>query len=445
MQFPALHDTILALSSAPVPAPLGLLRISGPDTFALAASLCLTPPEFITGRAAVSRGYLRWTGQNLPALLTWFRGPHSYTGQDLLEISTVGNLPLLHDFCAQLVRNGARRAQPGEFTARAFLNGRLDAEQVDSIASRIHTADNSSAQRTLRGPDRARAGLESARDRILNLLSRIEAGIDFTDEEDVSFITPPQAHAEIAAIAELLATIPGVPGGALNPALPHIALLGLPNAGKSSLFNCLLASERALISQQAGTTRDVIRAECMLAGVRCVLMDSAGLDDPLTDLAQAAANASARTAAQAELILWVHDRSQAWSGDELHRLMQLDPAHVLVVMTKADLPAHAAANPEIDACLVCARTNDGIAALCNRLRTRLSDLHPTGNLDGTLEARNCLGRALDLICHEKGPMQNADLVAFELKIAHNFLETSGSQPVAEQVLDRIFRQFCIGK
>lgn len=445
MLFPALHDTILALSSAPVSAPLGLLRLSGPKAIQLMTALNIDPPRFVGPSTVESCGRMHCMDLELPARVTWFQGPRSYTGQDLVEISTIGSAPLLNQVCGYLINCGARRALPGEFTARAFLNGRLRVEQIEVIAQRIQAADRSTIQLVSREPKGLRKEIESVRERLLSLLSRIEAGIDFSDEEDIRFITSTQARDEIGELVRQLAGLPISPGGALNPTVPHIAFLGLPNAGKSSLFNCLLDSDRALTGPLAGTTRDVVRAECTIGGVRCVLMDCAGFEAPSSEIQRFATAASDRGSELADLILWVHDRSQPWSEEERRRLASLEHERVLVVLSKSDLAPARDVWIEPGLIEVAARTGLGINTLLDRMHSHFTPSEQATADMGVFEAQACLERALDLVTAEKTDLQNADLIVVELKTAHNFLESSNQLPVAEQVLERIFRKFCIGK
>ena len=307
MQFPAIEDTIIAVSSGWEARPLGIVRLSGPDSFDLVQSFGATP------RPSAQHSYqsLNWlkleSGVELPASIYWFHRPHSYTGQDLVEVHTVGCLPLLRELCSRLIEQGARRALPGEFTARAYLAGKLEAEQVEDVLALISTDCQSAELRTLRARRASIAALESAlREKILKLLSLVEAGIDFVEEDDIHFISSAQMQ---VALAEALAMLPDCglhDRHIFYAAKPHIALAGPPNAGKSTLFNTLLDCERAIVSPVLGTTRDVLSAEIDIGGLSVVLQDCAGLGRTENELELASHLASEHVAAQADLVLWLH-------------------------------------------------------------------------------------------------------------------------------------------
>ncbi len=340
MLLPHPDDTIVAIATAWEPAPVGIVRLSGPASFTCAAAVAPDQPP--TARNGCARGWVQPDADvRLPADLFWFHAPRSYTGQDAVEIHTPGAPALLRALADRLVAAGARPAQPGEFTARAYLNGKLSAEQAEWVPALIHAADAESARRALRQPARA-AEHAAWSSELADLIAALEAGIDFAEEEDVRFISADDVVRRIAALRAEVERAAGTRRRVereLN--LPHVMLCGLPNAGKSALFNALLGQERAIVSPVPGSTRDVLSAVVDLDGVRAVLQDSAGREDP-RDAIEAAARAAADGAVGgADLIVWLHAADRDWSAAERAALEALPGERSVVVYSKSDLVAGA--------------------------------------------------------------------------------------------------------
>lgn len=454
MSTPALQDTIVAVSSGWAPASIGILRLSGPDSFTLAEHLGVAPPDHVCS-ARWTAGDIRVKGAGtVPATAYWFHGPHSYTGQNVVEIHTVGCLPLLRALSDQLLEHGARRATPGEFTARAMVNGKMAPSQVEGVLALMRAEDDAGIRqgaRLARGTQR-QEWTELA-ERTTDLLTRIEAGIDFVEEEDIRFIAP----AEVAATLDsLLARVDGLAHAdraEQHAGQPHVALAGLPNAGKSTLFNHLLGFARALVSPVLGTTRDVLSAEVQLGGHSVVLQDCAGLGRTIDDLELAMHLASERAAELADLVLWVHAVDVAWSNEEADLCVRVPSERRILVRTKADLvPADTATPPPIDFadCVdVSAVTGLGMDALRASLAAQLDRQAP---VDGgaSFHAREnafraCLSRARTLVADEVSGLESPELIAIELREALDQLTECVDEPLDEQILQRIFAEFCVGK
>lgn len=454
MQLPATDDTIVAISSGWQATPLGIVRLSGPASWGFIERLGVAipptcdPPLWTTGRIHFDAD--DW----LPATVSWFRGPRSYTGQDIAEIHTVGCLPLLRQLSAQLIEWGARRALPGEFTARAFMSGRLATTQVQGVLTLMqseHQAAIRQAARLVRGNQRRQ--IADVAERITRLLAQIEAGIDFVDEEDIRFVTSDEI---IAALDAVLADLGGIgPGAVREPRLgrPHIAFAGLPNAGKSTLFNALVGHERALVSPVLGTTRDVLAAEITLGDVPAVLQDCAGLGASADELELASHLAAEHTMHLADLVLWVHAADTAWDDRETAACSEIDIGRRVLVLSKVDLaggrvpsevplPFHARAE-------VCATDGGGMGRLREILTRRLGEqdgLRTDTWSGGEFRvAAAALRRASELA--ERAPQHSSsqELISLELREALGVLSDEASEKLDEQLLDRIFAEFCVGK
>ncbi|MFQ5806072.1 MAG: tRNA modification GTPase [Phycisphaerae bacterium] len=456
MPMPALDDTIIAVSSGWRADPLGIIRVSGPGAFELLQQVGVTLP------AADTRPTPGWCEArlaagddfSLPATVFWFRTPRSYTGQDVVEIHTVGSLPALRALSARLIELGARRALPGEFTARAFLNGKLDADQVEGVLALINAEDQAAARqaaRLSREPYRARLG--AINDRLTELIALVEAGIDFVEEEDVRFITPAELSRSLEELADAISAIAG-PGRALHQAVkPHVALAGLPNAGKSTLFNALLGYERAIVAPVLGTTRDVLSAEVEAGGVSVVLQDCAGLGASADELESAAHLAAEQAADHADLVLWVHDCTVDWDAREAAVCRRIPAIRRVLVVSKLDRWVGDGDRPPPIAFSTSVKVSAVTGAGLRRMREVLAEcLESLGSRQGGGLPAEHLGTVSEALARARAVAVELDevlampeVVALELRHAWEALESIDRGPLAEDILGRILARFCIGK
>jgi tRNA modification GTPase len=453
MHYPALSDTIVAVSTGWEAAAVGVVRVSGASPDDVLAAVGVSRPADPPAPRHFSTRLQLAPDLSVPADVLWFAAPRSYTGQDVIELHLPGGLPLLRAVCDALIGAGARRALPGEFSARAFLNGKLDAGQITSVLELLHAGrhqDVRHAARALRSTAAARA--EAWVDRLTDLLTRIEAGIDFVEEEDIRFVTPDEVRATLDA---LRAALPSQEDGAPDTrraTRPHVALAGPPNAGKSTLFNALLGTQRAIVSPVLGTTRDVLSAEITLRNTTVVLQDCAGLGPTRGELELAAHLASEQAADLADLVVWVHPLEAAWSGAEQAACARVPATRRALVWSKADRGA-----PVADAAMsaapleflwttrVSAVAGTGLDDLRDRLAHTVSELPPTSADAGTTSAAGvgaALDRARRLAQDEPLPL---DLLALELRTGLELASDGEAGPVDERILSRIYAEFCVGK
>jgi tRNA modification GTPase len=453
MHMPNTSDTIVAVSTGWRPSPLATVRLSGPASFAWAERIGVRPagtcwPGWTAGRLQLDERRV------LPVTVLWFRAPRSYTGQDVVELHTVGCLPLLRELAARLIELGARRALPGEFTARAFVNARLTAAQVEGVLALMragHEAAVREAARLARGLERRVA--EEVAEGIVALLALIEAGIDFVEEEDIRFITAEEVVRRIDGLMSGLNAARRQGASDARLGRPHIAVAGLPNAGKSTLFNRLLGYERALVSPVLGTTRDVLSADIEVRGVAAVLQDCAGVGGTADELELACHLASESAAEAADLVLWVHAMNGPWDERETAACTRVAPERRLLVWSKADLVAEglppAAAVAFAGTVAVSATYGTGMEGLHELLASRLNGLPPLGGealREGDYGATvAALGRARAIAAGAVGGLPFPELVALELRAAHEVLAVASSQVLEERLLTRIFETFCVGK
>ena len=565
----SLDDTIAAVSTPAGASVVGIVRLSGPASFSILQGLLAEAPGDLAGLPAYSAVEialrLRPGGPRVPATLYLMRGPRSYTRQDIAEIHTIGSTALLRMLLDALVERGARVAEPGEFTRRAFLAGRIDLAQAEAVLAIIEAT----TEAELRAASRALGGHPSRQirrlhDALLALRARVEASIDFA-EHDIELIAPGElSHALSQALADVSGQLQGADAGALPPEGIRVALCGLPNAGKSSLFNALLGRDRAIVTPVPGTTRDAIAEPLAIDGVRFRLYDTAGLALPPegsntfgrvtvstasppgaisrhpfcngepSSSARAGeecgvvpphSKASGRSAAGrgpdgvppepsaldavdieavarsrgliagTHIALVVLDASQPLGDAERDLWAEIQAPHKLLVLNKSDLPtaipdaeaaglsrpdgppsgcpaldapasssappsAKAASSrrtPKADARIgapvlrVSAQTGAGIpelkAALAGLVRSGRVDASPADLIwnarhrQALRRAREALERALAAAADGLG----SEFVAADLRDAHDALGAITGQVVAEDILDVIFAQFCIGK
>lgn len=431
MTFP---DTIVALSSSPGAASRAVVRFSGAQALDVAAGICGVPVPRARGCV---RGAVAACGGEVPVLLLAMPGPRSYTREDVAEIHLPGAAPLAAEVLRRAAAAGAREARPGEFTRRALLNGRIGIGQAEAVMDAIRARSDAELRRAAeRMAGRGGRALAGVSDALASLLADVEASIDFV-EHDI----PCVGRAEILErISGIMRALEAAPSGAAAPDdVPRVLLAGPPNAGKTSLFNALTGS-RALVSPRPGTTRDVLEGEVRAGPVTFRLLDAPG-DGDAPSGPEAAAVLRARGARdRADLVLHVRDGSRPFS------LPSLDPARELVVLSKSDLAAPAsAARGYLRVSSITgaglgrlrARAAAAVRRLCGAADSALS----SRELDASRRAREALERARSAADADLGE----EFVAGDLREALNALGEVTGEVATEELLDRIFARFCIGK
>jgi tRNA modification GTPase len=451
------RDTIAALASAPGGAARGIVRVSGANTLRCVEP-CFLPddgrPLSLVRRPTALAGAFAITCLRapLPGTLYLWPSARSYTRQPTAELHTLGSPPLLEALLADLCARGARLAQPGEFTLRAFLAGRIDLTQAEAVLGVIDARgrqDLDTALAQLAGG--LATPLAHLRGDLLDVLAHLEAGLDFTDE-DIEFISPEELARQVAtacAQVERLAAQMQTRGEAAGAI--RAVLIGAPNVGKSSLYNAL-TGQGALVSAQAGTTRDYLTARLDLKGVVCELVDTAGLGDNsdavFDHLDSAAQGASKRQQQQADVQILCLDGTRELTSEERRLASEPAACERIVVLTKADQPRRA---PVIsDAIETSSHTGLGL----DRLRERLCNLGQTGVGQATvvaataLRCRESLRQAAEALARTHPLIDSAgceELVAAELREALAHLGEVAGVVYNDDILDRIFSRFCIGK
>ncbi len=462
-------DTIVAISTPPGRGGIGIVRLAGPEAFGIAGELLrlARPLEHAQARFARVLDPRALTDPGATpideAVVTGFFGPNSYTGDDVVEIAAHGSPVVLEAVLTAALQHGARLAEPGEFTQRAFLAGRLDLTQAeavhDLIAAQTLEQARSAAQQMGGALSRRVA---PAKEQLLHLIALLEAGMDFASGEldDVDVVPPGQIAAGIASVeAQLGALARSYRAGALLRSGVSLALVGRPNAGKSSLFNRLLERPRAIVTPVPGTTRDTVEEGWSLNGIPVRLVDTAGLrlggESPSDEAERQGMERSREALADADLVLLVHDGTTAVSAEERALAGELEGRPHLLVRNKIDLVRARAlgsgSSREQDAMLaVSALTGEGVGQLKAAL---LRALNATGNLaeSGALNNRRQQESVLAALSALKaaGAANLAglphEMLLVDLHNALHALDTLTGATTAEDILGRIFSTFCIGK
>ncbi|MGE5548151.1 MAG: tRNA uridine-5-carboxymethylaminomethyl(34) synthesis GTPase MnmE [Solirubrobacterales bacterium] len=435
-------DTIFALASAPGRAGVAVFRLSGPQAGAALSALSGRPlPE---PRRAV-RARLAWGGEVIDdGLALWFPGPASFTGEDVVELHTHGGRAVAQALADALLALGLRPAEAGEFSKRAFLHGKLDLTRAEAIADLVDAETAAQRRQALRQMGGALAALvDGWRADLVRALALMEAVIDFSDEG-----IPDSVVGQVDAIVGRLASAmrahlaDGRRGERLRDGV-HIAIIGAPNTGKSSLLNRIAGRDAAIVSASAGTTRDVIEVHLDLHGWPVVLADTAGLREAGGEIEAEGIRRALARAEAADLRLAVFDGTAV--PDAATRRMIDD--RTLVVLNKADLAASTAETvDDRPALAVSARTGEGIDALLARLEAEVAARFAVGEAPALTRARHraaveeCVA-ALDRFA----PEAEVELAAEDLRLAARALGRITGRVDVEEVLDVVFGEFCIGK
>ena len=440
-------DTISAIATAPGRGGIGVVRVSGSQVVQIAQALLGRVPQ---ARKAHLANFLDVDGTPLDqGIALYFPGPHSFTGEDVLELQGHGGPAVLQNLLTRCISLGARLAEPGEFTRRAYLNDKMDLAQAESVADLIDAASAQAAKSAMRSLQ----GLFSQQVRVLvealvNLRMLVESTLDFPEEE-IDFLEAAQAQKKLAAIrAELSKLLQRAKQGALLRSGLSVVLIGQPNVGKSSLLNRLAGDEVAIVTAIAGTTRDTIREEILLEGIPLHIIDTAGLRDTHDEVEKLGIARTWAAIEKADLALVIMDAVAGRNAEDQKILARLPATQpVLQVFNKCDLLQHSApaSAPEGEIYLS-AKTGTGMEILHDRLLV-LAGWQQTG--EDLFMARERHIRALNAasacLAQADQCWQDLELLAEELNLTQQALNSITGEFTADDLLGEIFSRFCIGK
>ncbi len=473
-----LDDLIAALASPPGPAVRGIIRICG-NTLreTLASWFDADDPSAWNRCRSAARFTGTWrlsdTSLRIPCAVMFWPTSRSYTGQPTAEVHLPGSPPLLERVLEDLYRDGVRPARPGEFTLRAFLGGKIDLVQAEAVLGVIDAHDDAELRTAL---DQLAGGisrrLAELRFDLIDLLSDLEAGLDFV-EEDIEFVTREELSSRVAEARRFVESLLGQSSSRMTSATkPKVVLAGLPNAGKSTLFNHLTGQSLALVSEVQGTTRDYLQAEMTCHGVACELIDTAGWEDQTAGISGAAQNQRTDQLHRAALVLWCSAcdqvEQQQLSDGAAYQQSCAELTSILRVWTKSDIPSGGRQppdcafrrgdhNPGADAprsedVFVSAQAEIGLDELRQRIAERLAGSGSRASAWLGMTAARCrdsLTQAASALLRAETAVNTAshseELLAVDLREALDHLGIIVGAVYTDDLLDRIFSKFCIGK
>lgn len=446
-------DVIVASATPLGESAVGMVRLSGPGCLKIAAGFLRWSSELPARTATLAKAYA--DGRLLDSVvLTYFPAPNSYTGEDLLEISAHGSPYVIAKLLERSFAFGARAAEPGEFTQRAYLNGRLDLAQAEAVCGLIQARTRLAHRAAV---DQLEGGLsarvEALRSELLDVLAHVEAALDHPDEE-----------LSVAAADELLMRIDGLRGELKTLAGTHrfgrllsdgarIAIVGRPNVGKSSLLNSLLGRERAIVSDVPGTTRDTLEEWADLDGLKALFIDTAGLREKSLDpIEQAGMERTRRALASCDLALVVLDRSNPLEEGDRRILEQLpNDRPAIVVFNKSDLPdriGNALSGWSREQVSVSALNASGVSQLVDTIRRSLAGNVPmeeSGVIVTSLRHQKALSDAEAALSLAGEAISQGEVAALYLRETLAALGVIVGETTSEDVLRTVFSKFCVGK
>ena len=447
------QDTICALATPPGGA-IAVVRVSGPDAVAITGSIFSKPLEKAEGYSLHFGQIKDMDGKELDeVLVSVFRAPHSYTGEDSTEISCHGSSYIVKNLLESLIWAGARQAEPGEFTMRAFMNGKLDLSQAEAVADLISSstqATHQMAMSQMRG--QFSQELKDLQGQLLHLTSLLELELDFNDQ-DVEFANRKELAELMEKIEKHIKDLADSfqMGNAIKNGVP-VAIIGAPNVGKSTLLNALVGEERAIVSNIQGTTRDLIEETIQIGGITFRFIDTAGIRSTQSKLERMGIERSIQAAKRAKIILLLTESNQPFPDIDFR-----DDQIVMQVINKCDMTLPSSSylyhrQPDSRLFHISAAKGDGMDILRQALVKEVSlptNLDDTHSIVTNVRHYNALKQALKSLRRAKKAFADqtpTDLVAEDLRgCLHHLGEITGSEVTSEDVLHNIFAHFCVGK
>lgn len=458
-----LDDTIVAISTPPGESGIGIVRISGPNAISIAVRMFHPSNGVKLSEAKSHTIHFGYVGDEKGSmidqvLVSIFRKPKSYTAEDVIEISAHGGLRVLQKILDLTLSLGARHAEPGEFTRRAFLNGRIDLTQAEAVLDLIRAKTDRSLELALRQlAGKLSSEVNAIKDQLMLLCAHLEAYLDFPDEHldvysDESFKSRFQIVAE-----RLKRLISSFSKGEILREGARVIIVGRPNVGKSSLLNTLLERDRALVSEIPGTTRDILEESIELNGLLIQLVDTAGLWTSTDPLDQAAMERTKRYFKEADLFLWVIDARDGLLAEDQAIFKQLEGRKLIPIVNKIDIAGRERSFEKLKELVneqaisfLSAKTREGIDGLEKRIANSIleGELNAESLLIVRLRHKQALQGSFEAL--EKSfqallQKESLEFVVLDLKQSLNSLKELVGEIYSEDLLDVIFREFCIGK
>lgn len=447
------EDTITAVATPNGTGAISVIRISGPESFSEIDKIFSGKVKISEAKShTIHYGKIFDSNGELidDVLVSVFKSPHSYTGEDSIEISTHGNPFISKRIIEELTKNNIRLAEPGEFTKRAFLNGRIDLTQAEAVIDVI----NSSTDASLRGARNQLDGLLSAkvqslREMLVNTSSLIELELDFAEEE-LEFVDHNELIKRIDnIIAEINSLLATYEFGRIIRDGVNVALVGKPNVGKSSLLNYLLKEARAIVSAIPGTTRDIIREEVNIGGILFRLFDTAGIRHSEDEIEIEGITRSKDAIKSADLVIFLNDVEHTISSDMYQHLCELtEKDKIITVLNKVDLMKEPGLGADV---YISAKTGYGVNNLLEKLKEKAlgsSTYSEKSAVVSNLRHFNCLTKSKENLINARESAANflsGEFISVDMRNAENSLGEIIGEVTTDDILNNIFMKFCIGK
>lgn len=451
------QTTIAAVATPPGEGGIAVIRISGRQAIPIADSVfCGSKTLSSLSGYTMAYGTIESEGRTVDEVLAAvMRAPHSYTGEDVVEISCHGGVLVTQKVLSAVLSAGAVMAGRGEFTKRAFLNGKLDLSQAEAVIDLIQAENDSAAVLSVNQlSGKLSASIEAMRERILELAARLDVMADFPDEGVEE--TPAEETEQIldALLADLTALSSQAEQGRLIRNGINTVIVGKPNAGKSSLLNALSGTERALVTEQAGTTRDVIEEHVRLGELQLNLFDTAGIRSGAEQIEAMGIAKAKEYVKDADLIFWVLDMSRPYTEEDAAVAAFIDTAKTVLILNKSDLPAVAKLPEDVgglEQVSLSAKYKEGLMLLAKTVQNLFSLGAVTGNQQAVIinmRHKQAVLAAIKSLTAARETLRAGlptDLLSVDLRDALSALGTITGQTVSDEIVDTIFSRFCLGK
>lgn len=443
-------ETMVAISTPHGRGGIGIVRLSGPASKKIVDQMVRSGSTMEHGRARFGVLMDEDGARVDEVVITYFAAPNSYTGDDVVEIAAHGSPVVLEWAVQRAVELGARPARPGEFTERAFLSGRIDLTQAEAVRDLIdaQTMEQARVAAEQVGGSLA-ARIRPAKEQLVNLIAALEAGIDFA-EDDIDTVSADEIVAKLAAVrTPIEALLQSFAYGNILRSGVKLAIVGRPNAGKSSLFNQLVARERSIVTATAGTTRDVVSERLSLGGIPVELMDTAGLRDATEEVERIGIERSNEAMADADLVILVLDATTDIGTEETRVMNEMQGRNLLIVRNKIDLAA-ASSDGAADYFETSAHTGEGVAALRDALLSQIRGpaVQARSGILTNLRQQDAVRRCVDSLMRAEVAATNTvphEMILLDVYEGLRGVDELTGQTTADDVLNLIFSSFCIGK
>lgn len=442
------EDIIVAIATSRLEAAISMIRVSGPDCIAFVQ-------KFFTGKIiekpshTINYGYIIDDGKRIDeVLVNIYRGTRTFTGEEMVEINCHGGVYITSRVLEVCIKNGARMAERGEFSKRAFLNGRIDLSQAEAISDIITAKNSYATDLALKGISGSISGfIEDLKEDLIQIITQIEVNIDYPEYDDVEELT---ASSLLPRSANLLTKMNKILDDSKNIKLVKegikTVIIGRPNVGKSSLLNALLREDKAIVTNIAGTTRDIVEGSISIDGVVLNMIDTAGIRETDDIIESMGVEKSKELIHQADLVLLVIDGSQSLSSEDMQLLELTEDATRIIVLNKADQGTKV----DLDGIVISAKDNQ-ISTLTEEIKKMFELCKIIDNNDHILtNARQTMllqraSQALKQAVEAMEMMIPTDLIVTDLYECWNNLKEILGEKAKEDLLDELFKRFCIGK